>query len=111
MSNELGAKDPKGARLAVRVVLVLGVSQGILVALALVLMRNVLGYAYSNDASVIRYVSTMVPILAASNIIDGIQCVLSGFFSHNLEYISSTYTHNDIYRLISLDDLKLWSRF
>ncbi|KAA3459746.1 protein DETOXIFICATION 16-like isoform X2 [Gossypium australe] len=73
VSNELGAEDPKGARLAVRVVLVLGVSQGILVGLALVLMRNVLGYAYSNDASVIRYVSTMVPILAASNIIDGVQ--------------------------------------
>ncbi|XP_052481526.1 protein DETOXIFICATION 16 isoform X1 [Gossypium raimondii] len=78
VSNELGAEDPKGARLAARVALVLGVSEGILVGLALVLMRNVLGYAYSNDASVIRYVSTMVPILAASNIIDGVQCVLSG---------------------------------
>ncbi|KAH1075615.1 hypothetical protein J1N35_027943 [Gossypium stocksii] len=78
VSNELGAEDPKGARLAVRVVLVLGVSQGILVGLALVLMRNVLGYAYSNDTSVVRYVSTMVPILAASNIIDGVQCALSG---------------------------------
>ncbi|MFQ6667703.1 hypothetical protein Gotur_033623, partial [Gossypium turneri] len=78
VSNELGAEDPKEARLAARVALVLGVSEGILVGLALVLMRNVLGYAFSNDASVIRYVSTMVPILAASNIIDGVQCVLSG---------------------------------
>ncbi|XWS60909.1 hypothetical protein CRYUN_Cryun07bG0078900 [Craigia yunnanensis] len=78
VSNELGAEDPKAAHLAVRVVLVLAVSQGILVGLVLILMRNIWGYAYSNDVEVIRYVAAMIPILATSNFIDGVQCVLSG---------------------------------
>lgn len=79
VSNELGAEDPKAAHLAVRVVLFLAISQGILVGLVLILMRNIWGYAYSNDVQVIRYVTAMIPILATSNFIDGVQCVLSGF--------------------------------
>ncbi|XP_021291987.1 protein DETOXIFICATION 16-like [Herrania umbratica] len=78
VSNELGAEDPKAAHLAVRLVLYLAISQGILVGLALILMRNIWGYAYSNDVQVIRYVAAMIPILATSNFIDGVQCVLSG---------------------------------
>ena len=79
VSNELGAEDPKAAHLAVRVVLVLAVSQGILVGLVLILMRNIWGYAYSSDVEVIRYVAAITPILATSNFIDGVQCALSGF--------------------------------
>ncbi|WRX19449.1 Multi antimicrobial extrusion protein - like 10 [Theobroma cacao] len=45
VSNELGAEDPKAAHLAVRVVLFLAISQGILVGLALILMRNIWGIA------------------------------------------------------------------
>ncbi|OMO51516.1 Multi antimicrobial extrusion protein [Corchorus olitorius] len=78
LSNELGAKDPKAAKLAVRVVLVLAISQGILVGLALILMREIWGYAYSNDEQVVKYVAAMSLVLAISNFIDGIQCVLSG---------------------------------
>ncbi|GMI99519.1 hypothetical protein like AT5G52450 [Hibiscus trionum] len=78
VSNELGAENPGAARLAVRVVLVLAVSQGILVVLALLLLRDVLGYAYSNDARVVAYVSAMIPILSISYLVDGAQCVLSG---------------------------------
>ncbi|XVE58821.1 hypothetical protein DITRI_Ditri04bG0199800 [Diplodiscus trichospermus] len=78
VSNELGAEYPKAAHLAVRVALVLAVSQGVLVGLVLILMRNLWGYAYSNDVDVIRYVAAMIPIIATSNFIDGVQCVLSG---------------------------------
>lgn len=79
LSNLLGAEDPKAAHLAVRVVLILAVSQGILLGLGLILIRNIWGYVYSNDVQVVRYVAAMIPILATSNFIDGIQCVLSGF--------------------------------
>ncbi|KZV46522.1 MATE efflux family protein 6-like [Dorcoceras hygrometricum] len=78
VSNELGAGHPDTAWLAVRVVLVMAISGGILVGLVLILIRNVWGYAYSNETEVVRYVGTMMPILAASNFMDGLQCVLSG---------------------------------
>ncbi|CAI9113484.1 OLC1v1014095C1 [Oldenlandia corymbosa var. corymbosa] len=78
VSNELGAGHPKTARLAVYVVLLTALTEGILVGLVLILIRNVWGYAYSNDVEVVKYVALMLPILATSNLVDGIQCVLSG---------------------------------
>ncbi|KAI3463747.1 hypothetical protein Pfo_020410 [Paulownia fortunei] len=78
VSNELGAGHPQAARLAVGVVLVMAISEGILVGLVLLLIKNIWGYAYSNEIEVVRYVATMMPILAASNFMDGLQCVLSG---------------------------------
>lgn len=79
MSNELGAGNPQGARLAVCVVLVMAVTEGILVGAVLILIRNIWGYAYSNEVQVVRYLAAMMPILAISNFMDGLQSVLSGF--------------------------------
>jgi MATE family multidrug resistance protein len=79
VSNELGAGDPETARLAVGVVFVMAITEGILVGSVLILIRNVWGYAYSDEVEVIRYVAIMMPILAVSNFLDGLQCVLSGF--------------------------------
>ncbi|XP_057464800.1 LOW QUALITY PROTEIN: protein DETOXIFICATION 16-like [Actinidia eriantha] len=78
VSNELGAGHPQAARLAVSVVLVLTVTEGILVGAILILIRNIWGYAYSNEVEVVRYVASMMPILAISNFMDGLQSVLSG---------------------------------
>lgn len=78
VSNELGAGHPKTARLAVCVVLFMAITEGILVGVVLVLIRNILGYAYSNEIEVVKYVARMLPLLATSNLIDGLQCVLSG---------------------------------
>lgn len=78
VSNELGAGHPDTARLAVCVVLVMAVTEGILVGSVLILIRNIWGYAYSNEIEVVKYVASMLPILAASNFLDGLQCVLSG---------------------------------
>ncbi|XP_062158525.1 protein DETOXIFICATION 16-like [Alnus glutinosa] len=78
VSNELGAGDPETARLAVGVVFVMAITEGILVGSVLILIRNVWGYAYSDEVEVIRYVAIMMPILAVSNFLDGLQCVLSG---------------------------------
>ncbi|GMN65712.1 hypothetical protein TIFTF001_034807 [Ficus carica] len=82
VSNELGAWRPKAARLAVFVVVAMAITEGILVGSVLVLIRNVWGYAYSNDIEVVKYVAIMLPILAASNFVDGLQCVLSGCLRH-----------------------------
>ncbi|XP_061988300.1 protein DETOXIFICATION 16-like [Rosa rugosa] len=78
VSNELGAGHPKTARLSVCVVLVMAITEGLLVGLVLILIRNFWGYAYSNETEVIDYLATMMPILATSNFLDGLQCVLSG---------------------------------
>ncbi|KAK6127690.1 hypothetical protein DH2020_038564 [Rehmannia glutinosa] len=73
-----GGGVPRAARLAVGVVLFMAISEGILVGMVLLLIRNIWGYAYSNEIEVVTYVATMMPILAASNFMDGLQCVLSG---------------------------------
>ncbi|RCV33204.1 hypothetical protein SETIT_7G064200v2 [Setaria italica] len=78
VSNELGAGRPQAARLATRVVMVLAIAIGILVGLAMVLVRNLWGYAYSNEAEVVKHISKMMPILAVSFLFDCLQCVLSG---------------------------------
>ncbi|CAA0813463.1 MATE efflux family protein [Striga hermonthica] len=78
VSNELGAGHSRAARLAVHVVLLIAISEGILVGLVLILIRNIWGYAYSNEVKVVTYVATMMPILALSNFMDGLQSVLSG---------------------------------
>jgi MATE family multidrug resistance protein len=78
VSNELGAGRPQAAKLALNVVLVLALTEGILIGIVLLLIRNIWGYAYSNEVEVVKYVAAMMPILAASNFMDGLQCVLSG---------------------------------
>ncbi|XP_047049730.1 protein DETOXIFICATION 16-like isoform X2 [Lolium rigidum] len=78
VSNELGAGRPRAALLAARVVMLLaflvGTSEGIL----LILVRNLLGLAYSKDQEVVAYVAKMMFILAPSVLFDGLQYVLSG---------------------------------
>ncbi|XP_047330497.1 protein DETOXIFICATION 16-like isoform X2 [Impatiens glandulifera] len=78
VSNELGAGHSEAARLAVQVVLGMAVAEGILIGGVLIVIRNIWGFAYSNEIEVVRYVARMMPILAMSNFMDGLQCVLSG---------------------------------
>ncbi|RLM78538.1 protein DETOXIFICATION 16-like isoform X2 [Panicum miliaceum] len=78
VSNELGAGRPEAARLATRVVVLLALAVGASEGLAMVLVRNLWGYAYSNEEEVVRHTARMMPILAVSIVFDGLQCVLSG---------------------------------
>uniref|UniRef100_A0A452ZNC9 Protein DETOXIFICATION n=2 Tax=Aegilops tauschii subsp. strangulata TaxID=200361 RepID=A0A452ZNC9_AEGTS len=78
VSNELGAGRPAAARLAARVVMLLALAVGASEGLVMLLVRDVWGYAYSNEAEVAAYVARMMPILAMSVVFDGLQCVLSG---------------------------------
>ncbi|CAA6661254.1 unnamed protein product [Spirodela intermedia] len=78
VSNELGAGNPQAAQLAIYVVVFLAVMEGLLVALVTVLVRGIWGYMYSSEEEVVQYLAIMLPIVAASNFMDTIQCVLSG---------------------------------
>uniref|UniRef100_A0A2N9I0Q8 Protein DETOXIFICATION n=1 Tax=Fagus sylvatica TaxID=28930 RepID=A0A2N9I0Q8_FAGSY len=78
VSNELGAGNSEGARLAVRVVLVIATTEGIVLGFVMILIRNIWGYAYSNEVEVVKHVANIMPILATSNFLDGLQGVLSG---------------------------------
>ncbi|RZC53443.1 hypothetical protein C5167_012352 [Papaver somniferum] len=74
----LGAGHPQAARLAVQVVFVLAATEGIIIGIIMILIRHIWGSAYSNEKEVVDYVAVMMPILAVSNFIDGLQSVLSG---------------------------------
>ncbi|PSR89466.1 Protein DETOXIFICATION like [Actinidia chinensis var. chinensis] len=78
VSNELGAGRPQAARLAVRVVILLAVAEGFLVGLLSIAVRDVWGYLYTNDKEVVKYFASIMPVLATSVFMDGIQGVLSG---------------------------------
>ncbi|XP_035540623.1 protein DETOXIFICATION 16-like isoform X3 [Juglans regia] len=78
VSNELGAGRPHGARLALSVMIIVSISEGAIVGITTILVRNVWGKLYSNEVEVVRYVAKMMPLLALSDFLDGFQCVLSG---------------------------------
>ncbi|KAK1682638.1 hypothetical protein QYE76_043486 [Lolium multiflorum] len=78
VSNELGAGQPQAARLATRVTMVLGLVAGVSLGLVMILVRNIWGYAYSNEKEVVENISRMMPILGMAFVFDDMQCVLSG---------------------------------
>ncbi|CAL9049336.1 unnamed protein product [Musa banksii] len=78
VSNELGAWNPKGAQLVVRVAMFLAISEAVLVSGTLLAMRRILGYAYSTEEEVMNYVTDMVPLVCFSVVFDSLQGVLSG---------------------------------
>ncbi|KAF7131525.1 hypothetical protein RHSIM_Rhsim09G0101600 [Rhododendron simsii] len=78
VSNEMGAGRPQGARLALCVMVVVAVVEGVIVGTGTILVRHLWGKLYSNEEEVISYVAKMMPLLALSDFLDGFQCVLSG---------------------------------
>ncbi|KAJ6795722.1 protein DETOXIFICATION 16-like [Iris pallida] len=77
-SNELGAGRPRAAQLAVCVVVVMAILEGLVLGLVMFMVKGVWGRAYTDEEEVVKYLAVMLPLIAASNFIDGIQCVLSG---------------------------------
>ncbi|KAM0913438.1 hypothetical protein ACQ4PT_012204 [Festuca glaucescens] len=78
VSNELGAGNPQAARLSILISGIMCLVEGLLVVIITICVRDVWGYLYSNEEEVAKYVSIMMPILATSNFMDGLQCTLSG---------------------------------
>ncbi|WCJ42393.1 MATE efflux family protein [Euphorbia peplus] len=78
VSNELGSGHPQAARLAVYTSVLMVAMEGLAVATIIISGRNFWGYLFSKDKQFVTYVAQMMPILAISHFINGIQTVLSG---------------------------------
>ena len=78
MANELGAGNPKKARMAVYTVMVIAGVESILVGALVFAARNVFGYLFSSEPEVVDYVRSMAPLVSLSVIFDALHAVLSG---------------------------------
>ncbi|KAF7123952.1 hypothetical protein RHSIM_Rhsim12G0089100 [Rhododendron simsii] len=78
VSNELGAGNPQGARVAVFVVMFLAVMETTIVSSTLFATRRIFGYTFSNEKEVVDFVTSMAPLVCLSVIMDSLQGVLSG---------------------------------
>ncbi|XP_057842621.1 protein DETOXIFICATION 40 [Cryptomeria japonica] len=78
VSNELGAGNPKAAAFSVIVVTTFSFLISVIFAIIIMLIRNVMSYAFTEGKEVADATSELAPFLAASIILNGIQPVLSG---------------------------------
>ncbi|CAI9276611.1 unnamed protein product [Lactuca saligna] len=78
VSNEIGAGNPRAARLAVCIVMFLAVIEAIIVSTMVFSCRHYLANAFSNKMEVVSYVVSMSPFIALSIITDSLQAVISG---------------------------------
>nr|XP_033512999.1 protein DETOXIFICATION 9-like isoform X2 [Nicotiana tomentosiformis] len=76
-SNELGAGNPKAARLSIFAVFVLATAEFLLASAILFSCRSVWGYAFTNEKEVITLITELTPLLCLSIVMDSIQTVLS----------------------------------
>ncbi|XP_010544772.1 PREDICTED: protein DETOXIFICATION 12-like isoform X2 [Tarenaya hassleriana] len=78
VSNEIGARNPRTANLAVNAAMCITVTEAIVMASTLFFNRHTFGYFFSNEKEVIDYVATITPLLCLTVSLDSIQAVLSG---------------------------------
>ncbi|XP_044487192.1 protein DETOXIFICATION 16-like isoform X2 [Mangifera indica] len=78
VSNELGAGRPQSAHLAVLIAIFFAVMENLLLSSIAVAARDIWGYMYTNELEVIRYLASIMLVLAISNFMDGMQAVFSG---------------------------------
>ncbi|KAG6764715.1 hypothetical protein POTOM_032198 [Populus tomentosa] len=78
VSNELGAAHPRTAKFSLVVATLASLMIGLVIALILVLGRNLYPDLFTNDAGVKELVKKLTPLLAVCIIINNVQPVLSG---------------------------------
>ncbi|KAM2916662.1 hypothetical protein FF1_045549 [Malus domestica] len=78
VSNELGAGHPKSTAFSVVVVTVVSFIISIFAAIAVLLLRHKLSYAFTEGEAVAAAVSDLCPLLALTLLLNGVQPVLSG---------------------------------
>ncbi|KAF2290366.1 hypothetical protein GH714_012321 [Hevea brasiliensis] len=78
VSNELGAGNPQAAKVAISAIMILALAEVVIISMALLFCRHILGYAISNEKEIVDHVADMAPFLCLSIIMDGSQAVLSG---------------------------------
>jgi MATE family multidrug resistance protein len=83
VSNELGAGRPKEARRVVFISLIIATSEGLSLSALLIILRNVWGKVYSNETEVVKYVASMLPLVAVSHFFDSTQCLFAGMSVFN----------------------------
>ncbi|KAM5553958.1 protein DETOXIFICATION 16-like [Rosa sericea] len=102
VSNQLGAGQPRLARLAVGVALCIVVTEGIVAAAILILGRKVWGYCYSSEKEVVSYVGQMLILVAISHFFDGLQSVLSGIIRGSGQQKIGAYVNLGAYYLMGI---------
>ena len=78
VGNELGAGHPKVARFSVIVVTAAAIAFSVLATLAVLILRYPLSTLYTSSATVIEAVISLMPLMAISVFLNGIQPILSG---------------------------------
>nr|GMC66160.1 protein DETOXIFICATION 14-like [Ipomoea batatas] len=78
ISNELGAGNTETAKMATWAVMVLGFAEMLGASIAVLACGNILGYAFSAEEEVAKYITKMSPLISVMFLSDGIQGVLSG---------------------------------
>ncbi|GLT28859.1 hypothetical protein SLA2020_037630 [Shorea laevis] len=102
VSNELGAKNPQAAKVAVVAAFFLAITEAVIVGAILLSCRSVIGYAYSNDKQVVKYIAAMDPLICASIIMDSLQGVLSGVARGGGWQLLGAYINLGAYYLVGL---------
>nr|KJB30572.1 hypothetical protein B456_005G149900 [Gossypium raimondii]KJB30573.1 hypothetical protein B456_005G149900 [Gossypium raimondii] len=78
VGNELGAGHPKSAAFSVVIVTVLSFIISVAAAIIIMVLRDVISYAFTEGEVVAEAVSDLCPFLALTLILNGVQPVLSG---------------------------------
>lgn len=78
VGNELGAGHPKVARFSVIVVVTASIAFSVLMTLLVIILRYPLSTLYTSSTTIIDEVISMMPLLAISIFLNGIQPILSG---------------------------------
>ncbi|MED6147391.1 Protein DETOXIFICATION 40, variant 2 [Stylosanthes scabra] len=78
VSNELGARNPRSASFSVVVVTLISFVLSVIIAIVVLLLRDVISYVFTEGEEVAAAVSDLCPLLALSIVLNGIQPVLSG---------------------------------
>ncbi|XP_022973952.1 protein DETOXIFICATION 3-like isoform X2 [Cucurbita maxima] len=78
VSNELGAGNPEAAKVAVKVVGVLGIIESVTMSAALFGCHNMLGYAFTSDTQIANHIASFWPLICLSILIDSFLGILSG---------------------------------
>jgi len=78
VSNELGAGNPKAASFSVKIVTMVSLLISVMFGIVVMLLRNIMSYAFTEGVEVADAVASLSPFLAVSIILNGVQPVLSG---------------------------------
>ncbi|KAJ6725147.1 PROTEIN DETOXIFICATION [Salix viminalis] len=78
VSNELGAGHPKSASFSVVAVTLSSFIIALALAIAVLLLRHVMSYAFTGGSTIADAVAELSPFLAISILLNGVQPVLSG---------------------------------